>query len=63
MERKIGDRMDKNAKYYKKALEKYHNGDLEKAIIFCEKGISSSLKNFAALNLKGLLMYFQGEFV
>jgi tetratricopeptide (TPR) repeat protein len=61
MERKIGDRMDKNAKYYKKALEKYHNGDLEKAIIFCEKGISSSLKNFAALNLKGLLMYFKGN--
>ena len=29
--------MDKNAKYYKKALEKYHNGDLEKAIIFVKK--------------------------
>lgn len=53
--------MDKNTNYYKKALEKYYNGEIERALYFCEKGISSSLKNSAALNLKGLLMYLKGN--
>lgn len=53
--------MDKNTNYYKKALEKYYGGEIEKALYFCEKGISSSLKNSAAVNLKGLLMYFKGN--
>lgn len=61
MQRKIGDKMDKNTNYYKKALEKYYSGELERALYFCEKGISSSLKNSAAVNLKGLLMYFKGN--
>lgn len=53
--------MKKSANYYKKALAKYYSGDLEKALYLCEKGISSSLKNAAAINLKGLLMYIKGN--
>lgn len=53
--------MDKTSKLYKKAVERYNDGDLNKALDFCEKSISLSLNNSAALNLKGLMLYLKGE--
>jgi tetratricopeptide (TPR) repeat protein len=53
--------MDKSAKLYKKAMEKYRNGYIDDAIDACEKSISSNIKNSAAINLKGLLLYIKGE--
>ena len=59
--RNIGDKMDVSAKYYKKAVEYYNEGYLEKALFYCEKSISNSLKSSAAVNLKGLLLYLKGQ--
>lgn len=53
--------MDKSAKIYTKALEKFNNGEIEASLILCEKSISGSLKNSSALNLKGLLYYLKGD--
>lgn len=53
--------MDKSAKLYKKAMEKYQNGYMDEAIEACEKSISLNIKNSAAINLKGLLLYLKGE--
>ena len=50
-----------NKKIYEKALKFYNNGEIEKAIQYCEKGISNSLKDSKILNLKGLLLYTKGE--
>jgi tetratricopeptide (TPR) repeat protein len=53
--------VDISAKYYKKAVEYYNEGYLDKALFFCEKSISNSLRSSAAVNLKGLLLYLKGE--
>jgi tetratricopeptide (TPR) repeat protein len=53
--------MDKSTKLYKKAMEKYRNGYIDGAIEACEKSISLNIKNSAAINLKGLLLYLKGE--
>lgn len=53
--------MDKSRKLYIKALNKYQNGFIDEAIDICEKAIAISIKNTAAINLKGLLYYFKGD--
>ncbi len=51
---------DKN-KLYKKALNYYEKGNIKKALDKCNKAISENLKNNLALNLKGLILYVQGD--
>ncbi|WBW98047.1 tetratricopeptide repeat protein [Oceanirhabdus sp. W0125-5] len=53
--------MNKSVKYYKKALKFYYDGNIDKALNYCNKSISFNIKNSAALSLKGLLLYFKGE--
>lgn len=53
--------MDKSRKLYIKALNKYNNGDIDKAIQICEESISIDMKNSASINLKGLLCYLKGD--
>lgn len=53
--------MDKSKKLYIKALEKYNNGYIDKAIELSEESISLDIKNAAAINLKGLLYYLKGD--
>lgn len=50
-----------NKKEYKKALNLYNNGYIDKAIEICEIGISRSLEDSNLLNLKGLILYLKGE--
>lgn len=53
--------MDKSTRYYNKAMDNYHKGNLDRAIDICELSISESLKNKAAISLKGLLFYLKGD--
>lgn len=53
--------MDKSKKLYVKALDKYNEGHIDKAIRFCEESISIDMKNSASINLKGLLFYLKGD--
>ncbi|KOA19856.1 tetratricopeptide repeat protein [Clostridium homopropionicum DSM 5847] len=53
--------MDKARKLYTKALNKYQDGLIDEAMDICEEAISISIKNTAAINLKGLLYYFKGD--
>jgi len=53
--------MDRSKKLYAIALKKYQNGYIDKALEISEECISLNLKNTAAINLKGLLLYFKGE--
>lgn len=48
-------------KDYEKALASYNNGELEKALKYCEIGIAKDLKNSDLLNLKGLIFYIRGN--
>ncbi|KZL93226.1 tetratricopeptide repeat protein [Clostridium magnum] len=53
--------MDKSKKLYVKALDKYNEGHIDKAIGLCEESISKDMKNSASINLKGLLCYLKGD--
>ena len=53
--------MDKSGKIYVKAMNKYNDGYIEKALTLCEKSISLNNANAAALNLKGILYYIKGD--
>jgi len=53
--------MDKSGKIYVKAMNKYNDGYIDKAIALCEKSISLNITNAAALNLKGILYYLKGD--
>ena len=53
--------MDKSTKAYKRAVDEYNNGNIDRAISLCEKSISINTKNSAAINLKGLLYYIKGD--
>lgn len=48
-------------KAYIKALDYYENGELDKAIKSCDKSIAKNIKNRAAFNLKGLILYIKGD--
>ena len=48
-------------KLYSKAIKYYEEGKIEKALLKCEEAISLNLRNSAALNLKGLLLYLKGN--
>lgn len=53
--------MNKSKKIYIKALNKYNNGYIDKAIELCEESISIDIRNSASINLKGLLYYLKGD--
>ena len=53
--------MDKSGKLYVKAMNKYNDGYIDKALSLCEKSISLNNANAAALNLKGILYYIKGD--
>ncbi|MCB2290247.1 tetratricopeptide repeat protein [Clostridium sp. CS001] len=53
--------MDKAGKIYVKAMNKYNDGYIDKALELCEKSISINSANSAALNLKGILYYLKGD--
>lgn len=53
--------MDKSGRIYVKAMNKYNDGYIDKALDFCEKSISLKSTNAAALNLKGILYYLKGD--
>jgi tetratricopeptide (TPR) repeat protein len=53
--------MDKSGKIYVKAMNKYNDGYIDKALDLCEKSISINIANAAALNLKGILHYLKGD--
>jgi len=53
--------MDKSGKVYVRAMNKYNDGYIDKALDLCEKSISLNNANAAALNLKGILYYIKGD--
>jgi tetratricopeptide (TPR) repeat protein len=53
--------MDKSGKLYVKAMNKYNDGYIDRALNLCEKSISLNIANAAALNLKGILYYLKGD--
>ena len=53
--------MDKSGKVYVKAMNKYNDGYIDKALALCEKSILLNNTNAAALNLKGILYYIKGD--
>lgn len=53
--------MDKSGKIYVKAMNKYNDGYIDKALDLCKKSISLKRSNAAALNLKGILYYLKGD--
>ena len=53
--------MDKSGKIYVKAMNKYNDGYIDRALTLCEKSISLNITNAAALNLKGILHYLKGD--
>ena len=55
--------MDKSGKVYVKAMNRYNDGYIDKALALCEKSICINSTNAAALNLKGILYYLKGDLV
>jgi len=53
--------MDKSGGIYVKAMNKYNDGYIDKALSLCEKSISLNNTNAAVLNLKGILYYLKGD--
>lgn len=53
--------MKKSNNLYTKAIKKYNNGYIDDALELCEKSIALNINNAAAINLKGLLLYFKGD--
>lgn len=53
--------MNSSQKFYKLALKRYQQGRIEEALDYCERSVSESLRNAAALNLKGMLLYIKGN--
>jgi tetratricopeptide (TPR) repeat protein len=53
--------MNSSQKFYKLAMKRYQVGRIEEALVYCERSISENLRNAAALNLKGLLLYIKGN--
>ena len=53
--------MDKSGKIYVKAMNRYNDGYIDKALALCEKSISLNNTNAATLNLMGILHYLKGD--
>ncbi|MBE6069417.1 MAG: hypothetical protein E7211_17280 [Clostridium lundense] len=53
--------MKKSNNLYTKAINKYNNGYIDNALELCERSIALNINNAAAINLKGLLLYFKGD--
>lgn len=56
----MSKKRNKNKKYIQ-ATKLYQGGEIDKALKKCEESIAEDLKNSAALNLKGLLLYLKGD--
>jgi tetratricopeptide (TPR) repeat protein len=53
--------MNSSIKFYKLGMKRYQDGKIEEALEYCERSISENIRNSAALNLKGLLLYIKGD--
>ncbi|MEG0773105.1 tetratricopeptide repeat protein [Clostridium sp.] len=53
--------MEKTKKYYAKAMDYYCEGNIEKALEYCEKSLGIKKDYSPALNLKGLIHYVKGN--
>lgn len=53
--------MNDSMKNYNKALEKFQNGNITKALEYCEEAVALDINNKAALNLKGMILYLKGN--
>lgn len=53
---------NEGSKLYNRAMNHYSKGNLEKALEVCELGMSLGLSNAALINLKGLLLYIEGDY-
>jgi len=53
--------MNKSNKLYKKALALLESGKIDKAIEVCERSIAEDIRNKAAIDLKGMILYFKGD--
>ena len=53
---------NEGSKLYNRAMKNYANGNLEKALDICELGMSLGLSNASLINLKGLLLYIEGDY-
>lgn len=53
--------MDKTKRIYKKALQNFENGYIDKAIELCDECISADISSNSALDLKAMLCYFKGN--
>lgn len=53
--------MNKSNELYKKALSLFESGKIDKAIEACEKSIAEDVRNKAAIDLKGMILYLKGD--
>jgi tetratricopeptide (TPR) repeat protein len=53
--------MEKTKRYYAKAMDFYCEGNIEKALEYCEKSLGIKKDYSPALNLKGLIHYVKGN--
>ncbi|MGL4730388.1 MAG: tetratricopeptide repeat protein [Clostridium sp.] len=53
--------MDKSKKLYLKAIKNYDNGNIERAMDYCNKSLKENRQNSASLNLRGLIYYIKGD--
>lgn len=53
--------MSKINKIYKKAMNNYCEGKLDKALVYCDKVLEVERGHAPTLNLKGLIFYIRGE--
>lgn len=53
--------MNESMKNYNKAMDKFQSANLNKALEFCEEAVALDIKNKAALNLKGMILYLKGN--
>lgn len=53
--------MNKSNKLYKEALALFEKGKIDKAIEACEKSIAEDIRNKAAIDLKGMILYIKGD--
>lgn len=53
--------MNESNKLYKKALALLQNGKIDKAMEVCEKSIAEDIRNKAAIDLKGMILYLKGD--
>ncbi|WP_392486047.1 tetratricopeptide repeat protein [Haloimpatiens sp. FM7315] len=53
--------MDKSIKFYKRSIELYEKGYIDKAINICNKSVGINRKNKSSMSFLGLLYYLKGD--